>query len=61
MAEIEFVPTITPEEWKEYEQKRAQRIVDNVGYEPETDYMKDSLKAGELPENVMETLKKSLS
>jgi hypothetical protein len=61
MAEIEFVPQITPEEWKEYEQKRAQMIVDNPGYEPETDYMKDSLKAGELPENVMETLKKSLS
>jgi hypothetical protein len=61
MAEIEFVPQITPEEWKEYEQKRAQMIVDNPGYEPENDYMKDSLKAGELPENVMETLKKSLS
>jgi hypothetical protein len=61
MAEIEFVPTITAEEWKEYEQKRAQMIVDNPGYEPENDYMKDSLKAGELPENVMETLKKSLS
>ena len=61
MAEIEFVPTITPEEWKEYEQKRAQMIVDNPGYEPENDYMQDSLKAGELPENVMETLKKSLS
>ena len=61
MAEIEFVPQITPEEWKEYEQKRAQMIVDNVGYEPETDYMKDSFKAGELPENVVEALKKSLS
>ncbi len=39
MAEIEFVPTITPEEWREYEQKRAQMIVDNVGYDPETDYI----------------------
>ena len=61
MDEIEFIPTLTPEEWNEYEQKRAKLILDNVGYDPEVDYMKDSLKAGYLPENVIDSLKKSLS
>lgn len=58
MAEVEFEPQITPEEWKEYEQKRAQKIVENPGYDPEEDYISDSLKAGQLPDGVVEILKK---
>jgi hypothetical protein len=61
MAEIEFEPQFSPEEWKEYEQKRAQKILDNPGFDPEADYMSASLKAGHLPDEVVETLKKSLS
>lgn len=61
MAEINFEPDITPEQWREYELKRAQVIVDNPGFDPEEDYISDSLKAGHLPEDVVETLKKSLS
>lgn len=61
MAEIEFEPQITTEMWKNYEQTRAQKIVENPGYDPEEDYISDSLKAGHLPDGVAEILKKTSS